>query len=128
MRAAPGPTSCGPNMPEALIAGGSYERNLGNFPRARIINMIWEAAPTVKKQAALIARPGLSEVEELGDGPVRGIYSAAGVFDGDLFTVSGNEVYRGTDLIGTITGSGPVSFAGTADKLLIAAGGPLYRY
>lgn len=128
MRAARAAISCEPIVPEALIAGGSYERNLGNFPRARVLNMLWEASPTVRKQAALVSRQGLVETAIVGNGPIRGLFCAAGVFDGDLFAVSGDKLYRGASLIGTITGDGPVSFASAKDELAIAAGGPLYRY
>lgn len=44
--------------------------------------------------AALLARPGMRRLKHLGSGPIRGIHSEAGAFNGDLFVASGAEMYR----------------------------------
>lgn len=43
---------------------------------------------------ALIARPGLKRLTDVGDGPIRGMASEAGSFNGDLFLASGGSLWR----------------------------------
>lgn len=44
--------------------------------------------------SSLLARPGLKFLMNVGEGPVRGIYTAPGSFNGDLFVVSYDTLYR----------------------------------
>ncbi|HUQ70843.1 MAG TPA: hypothetical protein VM165_15035, partial [Planctomycetaceae bacterium] len=46
------------------------------------------------------SRQGLVEQRELGSGPINGLFTKRGVFDDDLFTISGNSLYREAALLG----------------------------
>lgn len=84
------------------------------------------------KSSARIQRPGLALDYTLGDGPVTGAFRQAGVFSGDKFFISGGNVYREEDLLGTIALDDWSSFAAlkTADgeQLAIVQGGELKVY
>jgi hypothetical protein len=121
-------------VPSLTYGTSSYDRETGNLPRLTLINMFVEKAATSENQACLQSFPGLAALKTNGAGPVRQIYCNAGTLGGDDFSVIGSGVsptlYRGTTLIGTLTGvgSGPVSVAGSNSEILIAAGGDMYRY
>jgi len=58
-------------------------------------NRYFESNPVLSEEGnSLLARPGLSTLVTLGQGPVRGIYSEEGSFDGDLFAASYESLYR----------------------------------
>lgn len=58
-------------------------------------NRFFESNPFLSDDgAALIARPGLTKLANIGAGPIRGLASEAGSFNGDLFVVSGGNLYR----------------------------------
>jgi hypothetical protein len=64
-----------------------------------------------------------------GDGPVRGLWTYGGI----AYVVSGDKLYSmagfGTPVvIGTVSGTGPVSMADNGTQLFIACGGPSYIY
>lgn len=115
-------------MPEVAWGVGAYRKDNGNMVEFRLVNMFLEQTPTDKKGMALLSRQGLEEYSSVGTGPITGLFSEAGVFDGDVFAVSGGALYRGEDSIGAIVGNGPVSFAASDTELAITAGGNLYRY
>ncbi len=78
---------------------------------------------------AFVDRPGLEVVYEVGDGPIRGQFRKSGVFGGDLFAVSGNEVYRGETLLGTVANDGKIARLTASDtQLEITSGGYGYIY
>src|SRR6478609_9756101 len=114
-------------MPDLLYGIGAYSRSRGNLPELPLVNLFAEAAPSSEKGIVLQSRPGLEEFATRGSGPIRGLFQADGVVGGALVAVSGYEVYAGTELLGTIEGNEPVSFAASAAELLINAGGPIYR-
>lgn len=107
---------------------GAYLRNNGNLPRLRLRNLYVEATPAEQEGVVLLSRKGLSQYASVGAGPVTGVFQQPGVFSGDVFCVSGGHLYRGSTDLGAIDGSGPVSFAGTASEILVAAGGSLWSY
>lgn len=115
-------------MPSIAFGAGAYKRNNGSIPEVRLKNMFLEKAVT-EKGAVLLSRKGLTTHSTVGTNPIDGIFSQENVFFGDVFTVSGGRLYRGTEDIGPITGTGPVSFAaGTSDELAICAGESIHRY
>jgi hypothetical protein len=106
-------------------------------------NRYFEKNPFLSEDgAALIARPGMVPLAKLGAGPIRGMQSEAGSFNGDLFVASGDEIYRMTNQrAGTMIYAGlksppqgTVSMAATAqlgdtpEYLFIADGAGLYVY
>ena len=113
-------------MPDIAYGRSAYSRTRGNLPELPLVNMFVEATPT-DSGITLQSRKGLDEIANLGTGPIRGIFQRDGALDGVRFVVSGNSLYAGSALLGSISGSGPVSFAASETELVIAAGGPLYR-
>lgn len=92
---------------------GAYRRSNGNLPELKLINMFAEPSPVEEDGVILLSRKGLGELADTTDASVAGVFSEDGVFDGDVFTVSGD---------------GPVSFAASSTELGICADGVIYRY
>lgn len=112
----------------AYLMVGANVRRFGDMPPFQLTNMFAEQTPTDKGGVTLQSRPGLLESYAVGVGPVTGIFQQPGLFNGDILTVSGGELYRGTSLVGAIAGTGPVSFASSLAEVVITAGGGLYSY
>lgn len=91
---------------------GAYSRPYGKLPEIRMENRFFEQNPTSAENVALLSRPGTKLLLEVGEGPIRTLYTQPGVFGGDLFIVSGNELYRynGVDapllIAGAVMGNG----------------------
>jgi len=115
-------------MPAIRYGTGAYLRNNGNLPEFILRNMYVEQAPSAEAGVTLLSRPGLEEVANWGAGPVIDIFCQDGSFGGDLFAVLSNTLYREAVPLGTLTGSGPVSWAMSADELLITRGSTSYSY
>jgi hypothetical protein len=90
--------------------------------------MFLEATPSAENGVVLLSRQGLTTSTTVGAGPIRGVFSEPGTFGGDVFTVSGGNLYRGATLLLAIAGTGPVSFAASGLELLVTAGTTLYSY
>lgn len=105
----------------------AYRRGTGNLPETRRINMFAEATPT-REGAVLQSRPGTQTRYTVGSGPVAGLYSQKGVYGGDVFAVSASTLYRGTTALGVVSGTGPVSFAGSQTELVVCRGRSLHNY
>lgn len=72
-----------------------FHRGVTNSADLVLKNRYFEENPSLTQDgASLVARPGLRKFTEVGAGPIRGIESEAGSFNGDLFVVSGEELYR----------------------------------
>lgn len=106
----------------------AHVRERGALAPVRLVNMFAEKTAVTQDGIILQSRLGLSEVFTVGSGPVRASQARDGAFGGDRFTVSGSEVYRGTTLLGTIGGSGPVYLAFSDTEVLICAGADVYSY
>jgi hypothetical protein len=117
-------------MPSIAYGSRTYRRANGNFPELTLINMFPERALTSENQVALLSRPGLGLLATLGSGPVKGMFCKAGTLNGDVFTIGGTNLYRGTTSLGTLSaGVGAVpSFAGGFGELLVAYGLGLALY
>ena len=81
-------------MPQIPLGIGAYNRPYGKLPEIRMENRFFEQNPVGAEKVALLSRPGSSLFLNHGDGPIRTLYSQAGVFDEDLFFVSGEELFR----------------------------------
>ncbi len=116
-------------MSEIPILPTNFERTRGNLTRLPIINMFAEISPA-DERIILQSRPGTESHSSVGavDAPVRFVYSEPGVFSADVFSVVGDSLYRGTTLLGTINGDGPVSIDSYSDTLFLAAGASLWSY
>lgn len=115
-------------MPSVLYGGGSYERLNGNFPPLQLINMYVEQAKTSEGGVALLSRPGLGLLATVTFGAVVGMFSKRGTFGGDVFSVAGSNLHRGTSNLGSVLGSGFRRFAGSDTELVIAGGGAAQSY
>ncbi|MDB5584313.1 MAG: phage stabilization protein [Bradyrhizobium sp.] len=115
-------------MPSLSYGTSAYQRTNGDLPPLSLINMFVEAAKTSEQGITLLSRPGLGTLATNGSGPINGIFSNRGTLSGDDFSVSSSTLYRGTVSKGTVTGSGPTGFAGSATEILIARGSSLYNY
>lgn len=117
-------------MPAIALGKNAYERAYGT--EIRLVNRYFEADPVnLTDGVALLARPGLVLDSTVGSGPIRGAFRQSGLFDGDLFVVSGTTAYRDGVSLGTVAGSDLIRWAGTdvsGDRLFFAAGGLLKLY
>lgn len=120
---------------DLALGKSAYERNYGRMPEVKLENRFFEENPTdVPGGVALLSRPGTTSLDGFGAGPVRSLFSLDGVFDGALFVVSGNALFRknrdGTKsaLTGTIAGTGTAPMAATPYYLFITDGTALQYY
>jgi len=112
------------------ILGSAYVARSINAADNRMVNLFPEIVPEAGKEPAFLNRaPGLRLLTTAGDGPVRGLWTYGGV----AYIVSGDKLYQmagfGTPVvIGTVSGTGPVSMVDNGTQLFIACGGPSYIY
>jgi len=103
----------------------AYSRFNGKMPPVRLLNRYAEGSPTSDTGVILYPRPGLTE---LYDRECRGFYKQDGVYSGDLFSITGTDLYRGASIIGVVFGSDRARFTYTTDGLFILSGGVVYQY
>lgn len=125
-------------MTNVAISFTSDERTYGGLPAQFLKNRFFERNPTQAQGAAMLARPGTSALETYGEGPIRANFSQPGLFNGALFTVSGNTLFRrdtdGTVIVvgGVVAGTGEVSMDGVSgadfEHLFLADGATLQLY
>jgi hypothetical protein len=120
-------------MTNVPIGLGTYQRRRAAEPDVRYINRFYEQDPTDQVNgSASIRRPGLRPRIQVGDGPIRRIFTQSG-FTGDAaFIVSKMNLYRlewtadGGDvltlMVGTVAGSGAPSMCARKDYMFIADG------
>jgi hypothetical protein len=112
---------------------GSYVRNRADEAPWQLKNLYFEQNPSNQKEVvALIERPALLSFLEAGDGPGRRLYRQPGFSNGDLFHVSGPELFKHhmetnrtvttTQITGLIDGTGRPDIAATYDYLWITDG------
>ena len=116
------------------ILGSAYIARSVNAADARMINLFPEVIPEGGKEPAFLQRaPGLEFLQTVGTGPIRALW-AHQVNGEDFYVVSGNEVYKLTGLnstpilLGTVTGTGPVSIADNGTQLFFACNPDGYIY
>ena len=112
------------------ILGGTYVARSVNAADSRMINLFPEIVPEGGNEPAFLSRaPGLRLLATVGTGPIRGEWQ----FGAYGYVVSGSELYRvdtswSATLLGSITGSGPVSMSDNGTQLFIAASGAGFIY
>lgn len=115
------------------ILGSSYVARSVNAADSRMVNLFPEIVPEAGKEPAFLNRaPGLSLLNSIGFGPIRGLWAFSSN-DSDAFVVSGTELYKintsyVATKIGNVSGTGPVSMADNGTQLFIACNGPSYIY
>lgn len=117
---------------------GAYNRTFGNMPEIELVNRFFEKNPTNQVEGtALLARPGDTLFRAIGFGPIRQIAFQDGVFNKDLFVVSGDALFRYdgvtlTAIGGVVQGSGnpAITFVAGPDyeRLFISDGVTLQFY
>lgn len=115
-------------MPSITYGAGAFDRTTGNLPPLELINMFVEGAKTSENQVCLQSRPGLATSQTDGTGPIRALYREPGVLSGAIVSVSNATIYKANASVGSLAGTGPVSIAGTATEILVAAGSTMRRY
>jgi hypothetical protein len=115
------------------ILGSSYVVRSVNAADNRMVNLFPEIIPEGGKEPAFLNRaPGLKLLNTVGNGPIRGLW-AFSPDDGTGFVVSGTQLYKINNsytatLLGSVSGTGPVSMADNGTQLFIACNGPSYIY
>jgi len=120
------------------------DRTVAKSPYIAMKNRFVEGNPSLNdSQMSFISRPALNKWQEVGDGHIRKVFSAPGVFNNDLFVVSGTFLWRvdkDTGIARSLgelgsAGTGSISMAATAPigtevtaYLFIAEGGVLWVY
>lgn len=123
-------------MKPVQLAPSSWIRNRADAPIGHLENRFFEVNPAnQQEQAALLERPALVEFLEAGDGPGRRLYRMPGFSDGDLFHVSGTDLFKhhmevnrtvtSSQITGTVAGTGSPDIAATAEFLFITDGDTL---
>ncbi len=98
------------------------------LPSTRLINLIVEPSSGGPNPVMRSTRPGLDLAYTLGTGPVQRMNQVPGLFNGDLFTISGNHLYRSSSSVSAVPfGSNP-RMAAANGQLAIVVGGALYVY
>lgn len=96
---------------------GAYKRASSGEPEIKLVNRFFEKSPTnMREKYALLARPGTALwntfLADTPGGLLRGLYSKVGIFNSELFVVSGKNLYRSntanvtTHIQGEIRGTG----------------------
>lgn len=114
------------------ILGSSYVARSVNAADNRMVNLFPEVLQEGKEAGWLQRAPGLRLLATIGSGPIRGVWafaSSASV----AFVVSGNELYKintsyTATLVGTVSGSGPVSMVDNGTQLFVACNPDSYIY
>jgi len=114
------------------ILGGSYVTRSINAADNRMVNLFAEAIPEGNggKEPGFLSRcPGLRLLATVGSGPIRGLWVSNGV----AYVVSGSQFYSlstsyTATLLGTVTGTGPVSMADNGTQIFIACNPLSYIY
>lgn len=108
-------------MADLVYGVSHFQRQRGDFPDLPVVNMLAEEVQT-EPGTALQSRPGLEDTDlTFGSGPVRGLFQVDGILDSNLFGVSGLSLYKDGASVGSISGTGHVSFGGYEDMLFVNA-------
>jgi hypothetical protein len=115
------------------LGTGQWVRNRADAPGVPVINRFFEKNPTnTKENVGFIERPVLVELLEAGAGPGRRLFRQKGFCNGDLFHVTGPDLYRhtmsptrvitSTHISGIVDGDGAPDMAATRSILWITDG------
>lgn len=77
------------------LGKNAYKRTYGGEPEIVLENRFVEKDPTnLVEGTALLSRPGSDSLVQCAGGTIRGNYSKQGMFNGDLLSVSGHNLWR----------------------------------
>lgn len=116
-------------MPPIPLGLNAYRRQANFQPEVEMVNLFMEedksgASPD---KWARIMRPGLELWSSVGTGPTRGAFVQPGFFEGDMFRVIGNSLYRGDTLLGAVEGDDLIAWGASINRLFLLGGGQI-RY
>jgi len=112
------------------ILGQAYVARSVNAADNRMVNLFPEQTPENGKDVGFLNRaPGLRLLATVGSGPVRGLWQ----YGGYGYVVSSNTLYRidaawNATVLGTVSGSGPVSMTDNGTQLFVACNPLSYIY
>jgi hypothetical protein len=111
------------------ILGQTYVARSVNAADSRMVNLYPEILVEGKEAAYLQRAPGLKYLAAVGLGPIRGLWTLGNYG----YVVSGDKFYKidtayTATLLGTVSGTGPVSMADNGTQIFIACNGPSYIY
>ena len=115
-------------MPPLPLTTANYARPRVGLPALRLENAYIEATKEGPTPAARIPRPGLTHQYTIGSGPILRQFELPGLFNGDLFSLSGAELYRNSTDIGTTAYGNNPRMAAAGTQLMIESGGGLWCY
>jgi len=107
------------------ILGQSYVARSVNAADARMVNLFPEVVTEGQETGFLQRAPGLKFLQTIGTGPIRALW-AHQTNGSDFYVVSGQEFYKLTGttatptLLGTVSGTGPVSIADNGTQIFLA--------
>ena len=107
------------------ILGQSYVARSVNAADARMVNLFPEVVTEGEETGFLQRAPGLKFLQSIGTGPIRALW-AHQTNGSDFYVVSGQEFYKLTGttatptLLGTVSGTGPVSIADNGTQIFLA--------
>jgi hypothetical protein len=115
------------------IFGQTYVARSVNAADNRMVNLFPEVLIEGKEAGYLNRAPGLEFLQSIGTGPIRALW-AHQTNGSDFYVISGQEVYKLKGLyatpilLGTISGTGPVSIADNGIQLFFACNPKSYIY
>lgn len=115
------------------ILGQAYTARSVNAADNRMINLFPEAIPEGGMTSGFLNRaPGLRLLATIGTGPIRGLWTHS-TGGNDAYVVSGNKFYKvdtnyNATLLGTVSGTGPVSIADSGTQIFLACNPDAYVY
>lgn len=126
-------------MPQLQLGTSDFKRSYAREPEINVVNRFYEQNPAnLTSGVGLVSRPGSTVLFTAGAGPIRANYSLKGLFSGDLFTASGEALYRyngvsATAISGALNSSAPaIKMAGVKgagyERVFIADGVTLQYY
>lgn len=108
------------------LAVGHWDQASERTDRVRLHNMVVAENKASPSGTTHRGRPGMEATIELGSGPTRKMWRQEGALAGALLTVSGDKLYTGNALIGTV-GTEGVQIAGSPDRAIVVASGSAWR-
>lgn len=129
-------------MTDLALGRGDIRRSVAREPSIILKNRYFEANPVENDTgASAISRPRVKKFLEIGDGPIRKVFSEPGAFSDAAFVLSGPDLYGidtagGDTLIGTLSAEGisavdmavVAPIGGTPERLFTADSGALWVY
>lgn len=115
-------------MADFVYGLSTFERRRGDFPELPVVNMLGENIP-VEPGVTLQSRPGLKNSDVvMGTEPVKELFQIDGVLNNGLFGVAGTKLYQNSTEVGSINGTGNVSFCGYEDYVFVNAGQSIWSF